>query len=199
MKLDRFLMFFQKYVLSKSYILMELEFALLDTLDLHRPSPEFKKYESLKEIEEACAKVEAFEKNHFQDGRVTEEFTSEIDGAQEKRSRTITKSVSVLTDDSYAALDNLIDSFSYEDLEKKPLQQQQQKCKRGEDWKSKKTKKPSQEEAKDTPEQAAERAKKEIEDMMMQMNNLMDMPEDPTPPHPAQPLKMPIPAPTAPP
>ncbi len=33
---------------------MELEFALLDTLDFHRPASEFKKYSKLAEVAEAC-------------------------------------------------------------------------------------------------------------------------------------------------
>lgn len=35
--MDRFLMFFQCYIMSKNYILMDLEFMLLDTLDTLRP------------------------------------------------------------------------------------------------------------------------------------------------------------------
>ena len=35
--MDRFLVFFQSYIFEKSYILMDLEFMLLDTFDAIRP------------------------------------------------------------------------------------------------------------------------------------------------------------------
>lgn len=35
--MDRFLMFFQKYIFSKNYVLMDLEFMILDTFDNLRP------------------------------------------------------------------------------------------------------------------------------------------------------------------
>ena len=36
--LDRFLIFFQRYILKKNYILMDLEFMLLDTFESLRPN-----------------------------------------------------------------------------------------------------------------------------------------------------------------
>jgi regulator of nonsense transcripts 2 len=35
--MDRFLMYFQRYIFSKSYVLMDLEFMVLDTIDNLRP------------------------------------------------------------------------------------------------------------------------------------------------------------------
>lgn len=46
-QMDRFLTFFQKYIYSKSYVLMDLEFMILDTFDKMRPSLTFKKFENL--------------------------------------------------------------------------------------------------------------------------------------------------------
>ena len=37
-QMDRFLIFFQKYIYSKSYVQMDLEFMILDTFDQIRPS-----------------------------------------------------------------------------------------------------------------------------------------------------------------
>jgi hypothetical protein len=47
--------FFQRYILSKSYIPMNVEFTVLDVLD--NLAPELKKFKNLKEAQEACAKV----------------------------------------------------------------------------------------------------------------------------------------------
>ena len=44
--MDRFLVWFQRYILQKSYIYMDLEFMLLDTLDTVRPK-NFPKLETL--------------------------------------------------------------------------------------------------------------------------------------------------------
>ena len=49
-QMDRFLLFFQRYILSKSYVLMDLEFMILDTFDHLRPSLRLKKYDTLSEI-----------------------------------------------------------------------------------------------------------------------------------------------------
>ena len=63
--MDRFLLFFQKYIYSKSYVQMDLEFMILDTLDSIRPSSSFKKFENLSELQQACNKIEAFEEKVF--------------------------------------------------------------------------------------------------------------------------------------
>ncbi len=60
--MDRFLIFFQRYVFMKNYLLMEVEFQLLDTLENIRPkhSP---KLRNLKQAQEACARIIEAEKN----------------------------------------------------------------------------------------------------------------------------------------
>lgn len=68
--MDRFLLFFQRYILRKNYILMDLEFMLLDTLDRVRPASTFKKYDRLPDIENACKRVEEFEALHYQTGQI---------------------------------------------------------------------------------------------------------------------------------
>jgi regulator of nonsense transcripts 2 len=50
--MDRFLMFFQRYIYSKNYVLMDLEFTILDTFDTVRPK--FIKFEHQLEAEEVC-------------------------------------------------------------------------------------------------------------------------------------------------
>jgi len=52
---DKYLVFFQKYILSKSYIPMNVEFHILDVLD--NISPDLKKFKNYKEAQEACAKL----------------------------------------------------------------------------------------------------------------------------------------------
>ena len=54
--MDRFLIFFQRYMLSKNYIYMDLEFMLLDTFDSVRPK-NFPKMESVKEANNACRRI----------------------------------------------------------------------------------------------------------------------------------------------
>ena len=51
--MDRFLIFFQRYVYQKAYIQMDLEFMLLDTFEYIRPK-QAPKVISLDEAEEAC-------------------------------------------------------------------------------------------------------------------------------------------------
>lgn len=63
--MDRFLVFFQRYILSKHYIYMDLEFMLLDTFDSLRPK-NFPKIESLSEANSACQRIrqaEAYQLN----------------------------------------------------------------------------------------------------------------------------------------
>ena len=54
--MDRFLIFFQRYVYTKTYIMMDLEFMLLDTFDNLRPKMA-PKVSSLKQAEEAIRKI----------------------------------------------------------------------------------------------------------------------------------------------
>lgn len=63
--MDRFLVFFQRYILSKNYIYMDLEFMLLDTFDSVRPK-NFPKVENLQEANQLCQKIrqaEAYQMN----------------------------------------------------------------------------------------------------------------------------------------
>ena len=54
--MDRFLIFFQKYIYEKAYIQMDLEFMLLDTMDNLRPK-QAPKVTDLEEATEACNRI----------------------------------------------------------------------------------------------------------------------------------------------
>lgn len=54
--MDRFLIFFQRYILSKTYILMDLEFMILDTLEAMRPR-KAPKLASLEQANAVCNKI----------------------------------------------------------------------------------------------------------------------------------------------
>ena len=54
--MDRFLIFFQRYIFEKTYILMDLEFMLLDTMDNLRPK-QAPKVSNLAEAREACQRI----------------------------------------------------------------------------------------------------------------------------------------------
>ena len=54
--MDRFLVFFQRYILQKSYIYMDLEFMLLDTFDSMR-SKNFPKLDTLEQANAACRRI----------------------------------------------------------------------------------------------------------------------------------------------
>ena len=54
--MDRFLIFFQRYLFTKSYILMDLEFMLLDTFDTLRPR-NFPKVETIEQANKACSLI----------------------------------------------------------------------------------------------------------------------------------------------
>lgn len=58
-KMDRFLFFFERYIFSKNYVLMDLEFMILDTFDNIRPK--FIRFQSESEAKEACSKIEEAE------------------------------------------------------------------------------------------------------------------------------------------
>jgi hypothetical protein len=60
--MDRFLIFFQRYIFKKSYILMDLEFMLLDTFDNLRPR-KAPKLASLDDANTACARIIQAEKD----------------------------------------------------------------------------------------------------------------------------------------
>jgi len=49
-------MYFQRYIFSKSYVLMDLEFMILDTFDTLRSS--LIRFQSLEEADEVCTKLE---------------------------------------------------------------------------------------------------------------------------------------------
>ena len=55
-KTDRFLVFFQKYILSKNYIPMNVEFHILDVFDTI--SPNLKKFKNYEEAKQACQKLQ---------------------------------------------------------------------------------------------------------------------------------------------
>jgi len=57
--MDRFLFFFERYIFSKNYVLMDLEFAILDTFDNIRPK--FIRFTTESESVEACKKIEDYE------------------------------------------------------------------------------------------------------------------------------------------
>lgn len=73
-QMDRFLIFFQRYLLAKEYVLMDLEFALLDCFDKIRPAADFKKYQDAAEAAKACEQIEQFESEHFQTGVIVKEY-----------------------------------------------------------------------------------------------------------------------------
>ena len=54
--MDRFLIFFQRYIYSKNYIFMDLEFMILDTFDSMRPR-KAPKVASIEEANVACKKI----------------------------------------------------------------------------------------------------------------------------------------------
>ena len=55
----------------KTYVVMDLEFMILDILDYVRPSADYKKYEQLSELKAACEKIEKFENEFFQIGKMS--------------------------------------------------------------------------------------------------------------------------------
>jgi regulator of nonsense transcripts 2 len=53
--MDRYLLHFQRYIFSKTYVLMDLEFMILDTFDNLRAT--LIRFQSLEEAEEVCLKI----------------------------------------------------------------------------------------------------------------------------------------------
>eukprot|EP00349_Pseudokeronopsis_sp_Brazil_P010103 CAMPEP_0202979256 /NCGR_PEP_ID=MMETSP1396-20130829/85458_1 /ASSEMBLY_ACC=CAM_ASM_000872 /TAXON_ID= /ORGANISM="Pseudokeronopsis sp., Strain Brazil" /LENGTH=233 /DNA_ID=CAMNT_0049718603 /DNA_START=516 /DNA_END=1217 /DNA_ORIENTATION=- len=53
--MDRFLVFFQRFIHTRTYVLMDLEFMILDTLDALRPH--FPKFHTTSDAEDACQKI----------------------------------------------------------------------------------------------------------------------------------------------
>lgn len=70
-KLDVFLKQFQRYILSKSYVSLDLEFMILDTFEIIRP--DMKLYKTYEEADEECKKIPSGE--------------SHMEGGEEKRER----------------------------------------------------------------------------------------------------------------
>ena len=64
--MDRFLIFFQRYIYSKNYIFMDLEFMILDTFDSMRPR-KAPKVTSLEEANNACEQIRHAEAAFNQD------------------------------------------------------------------------------------------------------------------------------------
>lgn len=62
LQMDRFLMFFQRYIFSKNYVLMDLEFMILDTFDSVRPK--FIRFQSQTEAELTCQQIEDLEQKN---------------------------------------------------------------------------------------------------------------------------------------
>ena len=94
--MDRFLIFFQRYIFGKKYILMDLEQMTMDTLDAIRPS-QLRKFEDFEQANSACLKIEAFESAHC---RVDTEFVGQPLFNSSKDSR---------------VYDDMIDELLYED------------------------------------------------------------------------------------
>lgn len=59
--IDKFLIFFQKYILSKNYIPINVEFQILDLFDTL--SPNLKRFHTYKEAQEACNRIAKV--NHY--------------------------------------------------------------------------------------------------------------------------------------
>jgi regulator of nonsense transcripts 2 len=57
--MNRFLLYFQRYIFSKNYVLMDLEFMILDTFDNIRPK--LVKFQTEDEADEACKSIEDLE------------------------------------------------------------------------------------------------------------------------------------------
>ena len=64
--MDRFLVFFQRYIFSKSYVLMDLEFMILDTFDKIRPATNFRRPTNLAQASALCKQLEDFEAETLQ-------------------------------------------------------------------------------------------------------------------------------------
>jgi regulator of nonsense transcripts 2 len=59
-KLDRFLVFFQRYIFTKNFISLDLEFMILDTFQNLRPK--LRTFENLEEVDLECKRIEELEK-----------------------------------------------------------------------------------------------------------------------------------------
>lgn len=129
-RMDRFLLWFQRYIHMKAYVLMDLEFMILDTFDKIRPNPFFKRFDSLEQVEEACLQIEAFEQRSFKTGRVVDAKTG----------REYQGSLNLLSDIDALRYDELVDRLAYAEDEAaaekkndKPKKKYQQKQKRNEE------------------------------------------------------------------
>ena len=101
-QMDRFLLYFQQYILMKSYVLMDLEFMLLDTLDQIRPSKNYIKFDNLHDLNKAIEKVEEFENANFKIGY-----------KKNQNDKYTESSRNLMTEEATLSYDELIDSLSY--------------------------------------------------------------------------------------
>lgn len=86
----------------KSYVLMDLEFMLLDTLDQIRPAKNYIKFDNLHDLNKAIEKIEEFENKHFKIG-----YTKSQNDKYAESSRNL------MTEEATLSYDELIDSLSY--------------------------------------------------------------------------------------
>ena len=83
--MDRFLIFFQRYIYEKNYILMDLEFMLLDTMDYLRPK-QAPKVANLAEARDACQRIRQAEASFLKPCSVTDDYPEEDTAASAGRS-----------------------------------------------------------------------------------------------------------------
>ena len=88
----------------KSYVVMDLEFMILDTMDYVRPSADYKKYEKLADLKQACATIEKFENQYYQVGKLSRDGKAQGTTNQ-------------LTEYDLEQYDKLIDNLSYHEDE----------------------------------------------------------------------------------
>lgn len=76
-QMDRFLFFFERYIFSKNYVLMDLEFMILDTFDNIRPK--FVRFATGEEAEEACKLIDEAEQHGEDIQKVIRSYLEEDD------------------------------------------------------------------------------------------------------------------------
>lgn len=74
---DKFLVFFQRYILTKSYIPINVEFHVLDVLDTL--SPDLKKFKTYKEAHEACMKLSKIKEEEVEESKDFNELRVRLD------------------------------------------------------------------------------------------------------------------------
>ena len=105
-QMDRFLIFFQRYIFSKKYVLMDLEFMILDSFDKMRPSHSYKKYSHFQQVDDVCRQIEKFEKANFKQGYIV---------PKNKSNAKLVGTSYLMTEKDKAKYDDLIDSLAYEE------------------------------------------------------------------------------------